>query len=665
MFGFIGRRSESRVKACFRMTERGGTKRFNTLRLCRGRPDHLKVVRPGAVGLKSALCPAVLIPFIVIGLCLSLFGCGEKDAASVPSTGTASVRIFPGDFDGLSDKPVMHVLIAASDTCGDTRLKKSYAEGRLTYSGAADRAEAMAEFLGRQCTGSLYSGVVIRTLINEEFTKARFQSAADELNAEMKTGDVCVIYFSAYSGIDKNNDFFIIPWDGKNGPHRKNINSDDLAKRVAAISPHKTLILADTNRGDLGGRISSAVKRLAVNLEGQPILIVQNNSTGILLTEFERDAGNERFVTISQFVPYFIYDFPVFDRWLDPGVLQISALFPGAVTVTGNSGRQEFFSLDATESISLQLPEDSYSIKIVYRNSREENRSAEVRNNSNTQISFTYRPSLNVRSFSGVLPAFGINIAELNPSGYKNIDQNVLGAMGMEQYRISFLAGEKFYQNGDYDKAITEFNRCLSLKANYADAYTARGSAYRKKGNYVRAIEDYSRALECGGARAEVYNYRGYTHAERGDTDKAISDFTQAIRLKRDYSDAYINRAHAYYDTGDFDRAIDDYSQVIRLEPRNASAWNRRGSARYRKNENENAMSDFSQAIAIQPDYAPAWHNRGNVWFNMGNYEKALADLNQAIKINPAPGAYISRGNIRMRLGDTAGAEADFAAARH
>jgi tetratricopeptide (TPR) repeat protein len=345
-------------------------------------------------------------------------------------------------------------------------------------------------------------------------------------------------------------------------------------------------------------------------------------------------------------------------------LLQISTLFPGSVTVSGNNGRQKTLAMDSLESAGLQLPEGNYSVEIVYRNSHRESRIVEVVNNSSMNIAFTYRPNLDARSFSGTLPAFGVNIAELNPSGYRNIDQNVLTSMGMEQYRVSFLAGEKYYQNGDYDRAITEYNRSISLKTNYADAYIARGSAYRKKGSSLRAIEDYTKALEYGGIRAEVYNYRGYAYAERGEIEKAISDFSQALRLSRDYADAYINRAHAYYEKGDFDRAIDDYSHVIQLEPRNASAWNRRGSAWYRKGENENAVSDFSRAIGIWPDYALAWHNRGNVWFNAGNYEKALADLNQVIKLAPSSGAYTSRGNILLKLGDSAGAEADFAAAR-
>ena len=608
--------------------------------------------------------------FVVLSLCLSLLGCSDKNSDSAGSAEISPLVISSGNFnaDAQDKKPVLHVLIAASDT--NLRPRQIDDAGQAEKHGAAEGAETLAEFFLRQKAGTLYSDVVIRTMINDEFSKSAFLAALDEIKIGIKTGDVFILHFSAYSGIDKNGDFFIIPGNGKTSFRRKNISFGDIAKKTMTFPVHNALILADTNRGDWKTARTKTHKRLnlvshiAESPDGRLVLCMQNNSAAALMEKFENFAGADRYMAVSHFIPDITADYLILDSRLDPGTLHISTLFPGTISVMGNDGTEENFFLDSQESTTLQLPEGTYSINIVYRNSHQESRTAEVFNNLNISIAFNYRPNIGARNFTGTLPALGVNIAELNPQNYRRIDQNILGAMGMEQYRISFLAGEKLYQNGDYDKAIAEYNRCISLRANYADAYTGRGSAYRKKGNYTRALEDYSRAIEYGGGRAEVYNYRGFVYAERGETEKAILDYSQALRLKRDYADAYINRGHAYYEKCDYDRAIDDYSQVIRLEPRNAPAWNRRGSAWYRKAEDDKAISDFSQAIAIKPDYALAWHNRGNVWYNRGDYERALADLNQAIKLNPSSAAYNSRGNILQRMGDISGAEADFTAAR-
>jgi len=616
-----------------------------------------------------------LFGFLIISLCFSLFGCDGKDAAAavaekIPPVTIPLTAIPSGDSDADAPpgKPVLHVLIAASDTCQNSRLMRTYASGRDAQSTATERAETFADFLLRQKTGNLYSNIVIRTLINEEFTKAAFLNVCNSLAAEMKTADVCILYFSAYSEINRKSDLIVIPWDGKNNSRLRNISFTDIAHNIIAFPSNKILILVDTNSSDLESNIPKAIKRLTANLSGRPFVVMQNNSAALLVDEFEnsredRNVMQERYVAVSRIVPDTAADFAILDRWLEPGELRVSTLFPGTVTVTGSGGSRENFYLDSLESAALELPEDAYTVTIVYRNSHQESRTIDLQNNSSANVSFAYRPSLSARSFSGKLPAFGVNIGELNPSNYRRIDQNVLSSMGMEQYRISFLAGEKFYQNGDFDKAIAEYNNSIRLKPNFAEAYIGRGNAYRRRGNHSRAIEDYSLAIQHGGGRAEVYNYRGFAYAERGESGKAVADFSQALRLRRDYPDAYINRAHAYFETGDYDRAIDDYTQVIRLEPRNASAWNRRGSAWHRKGDNSRAIADFSQAINIQPSYALAWHNRGNVWFNMGDYEKALSDLNQVIRLAPSRSAYMSRGNILQKLGETSRAEADFAAA--
>ena len=190
----------------------------------------------------------------------------------------------------------------------------------------------------------------------------------------------------------------------------------------------------------------------------------------------------------------------------------------------------------------------------------------------------------------------GVNIAELNPSNYQKINREAMEGMGMAPHYVAYLSGEKSYRDGDYDKAINEFSRAISIKADYADAYVLRGNARRRKGDFSRAIEDYNRALGLNSEYAEVYNYRGFVFAQRGDYSRAVADYTQAIRFKKDYADAYFNRAYAHGKLGAWDQAIADYTQVIRLEPGNAVAYNERGKAWSGKGDKAKAAADFETA---------------------------------------------------------------------
>ena len=61
--------------------------------------------------------------------------------------------------------------------------------------------------------------------------------------------------------------------------------------------------------------------------------------------------------------------------------------------------------------------------------------------------------------------------------------------------------------------------------------YYNRGNAYRNNGEYDKAITDYTEAIRLDPKYATAYNNRGIAYRHRGDTQKAQADFAQAERL--------------------------------------------------------------------------------------------------------------------------------------
>ncbi|MDR1587270.1 MAG: tetratricopeptide repeat protein [Treponema sp.] len=550
-------------------------------------------------------------------------------------------------------------------------------------------APSVEEILLRQKAGALYSDVKIFRLSGAEFNKTGFSRIFEDLRSKINPADVFVLCLRGRAGADERGDLYFANVTGKNrqGKNGKEgVGKQEIAANLLRLKTRNTLLLLEAGDGGpedsapagvFGVSAQGAFDRLLERLGPRALIAAPASGISAVLSAVVRAAEDgapggsaARFISAADLAsragsaaagPWFRVsspdrDFLLIDRFLEQGELRVSVLFPGTVTITGAGGTAaEGRYLDSLEGMNLKLPEGNYAVSITYRNSYRETRGVELRNNGFTDVSFTYRPRLGMGDFRTPPPAFGVNFAELNPSEFRNIDQDLLRQMGMEQYRVSFLAGEKFYRNGEYDRAIAEYDKSLNLKADYAEAYIGRGNAYRKKGDSGRAIDDYSRALRFKPDLPELYNYRGYAYAEHGDAAKAIEDYSRALQLKNDYADACFNRAYVFARQGDYDRAIDDYTRVLKLEPRNAAALNQRGNAWYRKEDDDRAIRDYSEAIKIRPDYALAWHNRGNAWFNKGDYDKALADLDQAIRLQPdSPNAYASRGSILQKMGDPA-----------
>src|SRR3989338_8732517 len=88
-----------------------------------------------------------------------------------------------------------------------------------------------------------------------------------------------------------------------------------------------------------------------------------------------------------------------------------------------------------------------------------------------------------------------------------------------------------------------------------AEAYNHRGIAYVNKGQFDQAISDYNKALEINPRYAGAYYSRGVAYDSKGQYDQAISDYNKALELNPMDALAYYNRGVAYYSRKDYDKA--------------------------------------------------------------------------------------------------------------
>jgi tetratricopeptide (TPR) repeat protein len=132
------------------------------------------------------------------------------------------------------------------------------------------------------------------------------------------------------------------------------------------------------------------------------------------------------------------------------------------------------------------------------------------------------------------------------------------------QTAVHYFRGISFAFKGQYDKAISEYNKAISLNPTFASAYTSRGVAYAQSGDqYNQAISDFSKAIEISPQFAKAYKDRGFAYYKKGQYDQAIIDYGKALEINPRYADAYFNRAVAHYTKGEYEKA---WSDVHRIE---------------------------------------------------------------------------------------------------
>ena len=91
-----------------------------------------------------------------------------------------------------------------------------------------------------------------------------------------------------------------------------------------------------------------------------------------------------------------------------------------------------------------------------------------------------------------------------------------------------FDEAEKFYNSGEYQKAIDNYTEAIRLDPKHVKAYNMRGVSYNVLGQHERAIQDYTEAIRFDPQYATPYYNRGLSYEELGQQDKADADFKRA-----------------------------------------------------------------------------------------------------------------------------------------
>ncbi len=177
---------------------------------------------------------------------------------------------------------------------------------------------------------------------------------------------------------------------------------------------------------------------------------------------------------------------------------------------------------------------------------------------------------------------------------------------GAPDARTYYHKGNLYFERGNYEKAIENYNMAIILNPNFSEAYFARGLAYYHLKNYDKAAADYTKALELDPNNPVIYNNRGDCYYRKQDFERAIKDYDKAITLNPKYLKAYYNRGLAYACLENYESAIDDFSKVIELNPNFAEAYHVRGLAYDYMGDLDNAIKDYQKALEINPNLTEA-----------------------------------------------------------
>lgn len=225
--------------------------------------------------------------------------------------------------------------------------------------------------------------------------------------------------------------------------------------------------------------------------------------------------------------------------------------------------------------------------------------------------------------------------------------------------------GEDAFRRGDYERAVSEFTRCVLLNPHRHEVYLKRADAWKALGRYDTAANDMTMVLQHlpGDERASAG--RGQLLSFLGRFREAASDYTTAIDRNPTNPSYYLSRGQAHSRLADWLPAVADFARAIDLGPGNAVAYLERGTAvLHAGGDLTQAAADLSRAIQLNPFLGLAYARRADVHQRQGKNDLATADLTEAVRLDPTNAQLLAaKAEALAKAGAETAAMADYAAA--
>ncbi|MDY7539051.1 tetratricopeptide repeat protein [Undibacterium sp. RTI2.2] len=196
------------------------------------------------------------------------------------------------------------------------------------------------------------------------------------------------------------------------------------------------------------------------------------------------------------------------------------------------------------------------------------------------------------------------------------------------------IKGDIFIRQHLVDSAILAYQKAISIRSDFSQAYLQLSLAFESKGKLTDAFENADKATSLNPENLAALVTRGnmLMLLERGN--EALASFKAALKIKHDCVEALVNSGILLQLQHQNSEALKYYQLALDAQPNLAIVWHNKSVIEFDHGHLDMAMKDVECSLEIDPRFCDAVHHKGLILTALGRYYEALSQFAKALQID-------------------------------
>jgi tetratricopeptide (TPR) repeat protein len=207
-----------------------------------------------------------------------------------------------------------------------------------------------------------------------------------------------------------------------------------------------------------------------------------------------------------------------------------------------------------------------------------------------------------------------------------------------------YLRAKIYADQSELEKAATELNEAVSLRPDFAEAWSDLGQIRKNQLDDAAALAAFQRAVALNPGDAVAQTRLGSEYLSQGNAHEAVPHLGQAIRLSPENQTALYTLQTALRQDGQLEQAEQTKQRLVELLRKRDHArenalqavqLNNEGAALEKAGNLRAALEKYRAALDLAPEHVGIRTNLAVVLLRLGQWAQGIAELRDALRREP------------------------------